>query len=230
MFDLADLSQRRELTRQVKLVSRLDHPHVAKLQGLFFHKASNKDEAYLESAYYPNGTLGRYLARADVAAPRLPAPHAAVLDRASDKGAAGALACLQQLLAGLAAVHALPAVHGDVKLANALVAADGLVVLTDFDFASGGGAQGSVGGASSLLGAGTFLYMPPEVRRGQAATAASDMFGWGLCALLAFVPEAAAAAAKALGPHPDAARLEAEVGRAAAALLAADPALGALVQ
>ena len=110
VFDLADASQRRELTRQVKLVSRLDHPHVAKLQGLFFHKASNKDEAYLESAYYPNGTLGRYLARADVAAPRLPAPHAAVLDRASDRGAAGALACLQQLLAGLAAVHALPAV------------------------------------------------------------------------------------------------------------------------
>jgi len=87
-----------------------------------------------------------------------------------------------------------------------------------------------VGGAASLLGAGTFLYMSPEVRQGKAAAAPADMFGWGLCTLLAFVPEAEAEAAKALGPHPDAARLEAEVGKALARLSAADAPLGALVK
>jgi len=67
----------------------------------------------------------------------------------------------------------------------------------------------------------------------QAATAAADMYGWGLCVLLIFIPEAEAEAAKILGPLPDVQRpaaLEAEIGKAVAQLSIADALVGALVK
>jgi serine/threonine protein kinase len=103
-------SNARELKRQVCLLARLNHPNVAPLRALIYD--ANKSTAYLETPYFANGPLHRYLARPEVAAPRLPSPHAAVLDRSSERCASGALACLHQLASGLTALHALNAVHG----------------------------------------------------------------------------------------------------------------------
>ena len=63
---------------------------------------------------------------------------------------------LEQLLEAIAHVHAHPAVHGDIKLDNFLVSAEGVPVLSDFElsrnFAGGGGGErGAVGAAASGL-------------------------------------------------------------------------------
>ena len=211
-FDLSRPSHLAELKRQARLLGSLDHSNVAPITAIFFDEG--KKMAYIETPFYENGPLDRFLARAGVAAPRLPAPHATVLDRGHELCVVGALAAFQQLAAALAAVHAMGAVHGDVKLPNVLVNKDGAVVLNDFDFAS----IVATATFSVLGGAGTLLFMAPEVSLAALPTAAADVYGWGVCVLLVFYqPDTGVP----LGPR--------DLPAAVAALRAADPTLGALV-
>ena len=93
-----------------------------------------------------------------------------------------------QAARGLAAAHAAGIVHGDFKPANALVRSDGRVQVTDFGLARAGlaAADGAPpSGSDDLLRtttwrglAGTPAYMAPEQLRGEAATPASDQFGF----------------------------------------------------
>jgi tetratricopeptide (TPR) repeat protein/predicted Ser/Thr protein kinase len=91
---------------------------------------------------------------------------------------------LVEVARGLAAVHAAGVVHRDVKPDNTIVGADGRVRLGDFGLARSGARvdAGAFAVGTDTSVAGTPAYMAPEVLRGEAATAASDQFSFGVMA------------------------------------------------
>ncbi|HUR14924.1 MAG TPA: serine/threonine-protein kinase [Mycobacteriales bacterium] len=82
-----------------------------------------------------------------------------------------------QLARTLACVHGDGVVHGDVKPANVLVGLGDVVTLTDFGTASPDGAR------HRDLAHGTVPYLSPEQVRGDALTAATDVYAAGLLLL-----------------------------------------------
>jgi serine/threonine-protein kinase len=83
----------------------------------------------------------------------------------------------EQLCRALAHVHAQRIVHRDVKPANVLISARGLVKLGDFGVARL--AEGSTGDAGGTV-VGTPRYMAPEQGRGSATTPATDIYSVGI--------------------------------------------------
>nr|WP_255380504.1 serine/threonine-protein kinase [Rubrivirga sp. SAORIC476] len=111
---------------------------------------------------------------------------------------------------GLAAVHAAGILHRDVSAANLLLGADGVVKLADFGLAS-------LSDATDAEVRGTLGTLAPEVVRGEAATARSDLFSLG--AVLAH----ALSGRPAFGGGAPSATLDAVLHDDPAAALAADP-------
>jgi hypothetical protein len=98
---------------------------------------------------------------------------------------ATALHLLTQVLDALATAHASGVVHRDVKPDNVVVRRtdDGPVAMVlDFGIGILAGTHGrwrrGVGAGGELLG--TPAYAAPEQLRGEAATAAADLYAWGL--------------------------------------------------
>ncbi|MFD9128204.1 serine/threonine-protein kinase, partial [Kitasatospora sp. NPDC059571] len=84
-----------------------------------------------------------------------------------------------QVCAGLAAGHAAGLLHGDIKPANLLLAADGTLRILDFGLAGAGAAQEAAAGADTALG--SVPWMSPEQVRGGGAEAdhRSDLYAVG---------------------------------------------------
>lgn len=98
-------------------------------------------------------------------------------------------AIADQLRLGLAAIHAAGAVHRDVKPANLLFRDDGPdseIALADFGIAVHQQSRPH----KNPRRAGTLRYLAPELRRGESASPASDLYGAGVVLLeIALAPE-----------------------------------------
>jgi serine/threonine protein kinase len=82
---------------------------------------------------------------------------------------------MSQVLAGLAHVHASGLIHGDIKPANILIAANGIPRVTDF-----GISRRAVSAAVDAVSAGTVQYMAPECFSEGHADCRMDVYALGL--------------------------------------------------
>jgi hypothetical protein len=135
----------------------------------------------------------------------------------------------QDLLAGLAAAHAVGVLHRDVKPSNVLLTSGGRAVLTDFGIAA---IDGDPSLTRSGIVMGTVAYSSPERVRGEPATAACDLWSAGLTLYAAAegqgpydnYPSITAAVAAIATQDPAPPRNAGPNGRAIMALASRDPA------
>ena len=98
----------------------------------------------------------------------------------------GVSSIIAQIASGLSAAHSVGVVHGDIKPANLMIAADNTVKIMDFGLARRFGTTSQAGDATVMWEAsssgltGTPGYMAPEQSRGEPATKMSDVFSFGL--------------------------------------------------
>ena len=150
-----DLEQSRQrLLREGRIGARLQHPHVITMFDVVIHEEC----PWLVMEYLPSESLA---ARLMLHGP-LQATEAADIGR--------------QMADGLAAAHLAGVVHRDVKPGNVLIAANGLVKLTDFGVSR---AVDEVQLTRTGVIAGTPAYLAPEVAQGREPRAASDVYALG---------------------------------------------------
>jgi serine/threonine-protein kinase len=139
---------------EARAVARVRHPNVVRVFGLFEHA----EHTVLVSEHVPGASLDQRLAADD--RPSLP-----VL-----------FAVLDQILAGLEAIHAVGILHGDLKPANVVVDADWNAKLIDFGLAR---VPGETDPSPQAL---TPAYAAPERITGELGGAASDLYAFGILA------------------------------------------------
>jgi eukaryotic-like serine/threonine-protein kinase len=145
---------RQRILREGRIGARLQHPNVIST----FDLVVDDDRPWLVMEYLPSESLAQRLSRHGP----LPATEVAEIGR--------------QVADGLAAAHQAGVVHRDVKPGNVLIAAHGLVKLTDFGVSR---AADDVQLTRTGVIAGTPAYLAPEVAQGRQPTAASDVFALG---------------------------------------------------
>jgi type II secretory pathway predicted ATPase ExeA len=138
---------------EARLVARINHPRVVQIYGA----ARHGDYCYIAMEYVPGRSAEAVVSRAPMAP-----------EVATD--------VVIQAASALHAAHRSGVVHRDVKPANLLVGADGVTKLGDFGMALGP-AEVRIGNAHVRVG--TPYYTAPEIWRGEAATAASDIYSLG---------------------------------------------------
>lgn len=148
-----------ELERHVRpelvLARKVVHPNVCRV----FDLGQAGDELFLTLEYVPGRTLKSVI---ETGRPSSLAAHDCVLG----------------ILDALAAIHGAGVVHRDLKPSNVVVRADGQIVVLDFGLAADLAAGTALGGTAL----GTPRYAAPEQLRGEAATARSDVYSFGLVA------------------------------------------------
>ena len=182
---------RRRFLREARMLSSLDHPNICRIHD-YLH-GEEADILVLELIQ------GRSLRTA----------------LAEGMSRTETLSITTQVATGLAAAHAEGVVHRDLKLSNVMVTADGTAKILDFGLARPLAPQEAVGSgepardntrsatevgaldrsvqfqtAAGLL-AGTPSAMSPEQITGGAASAAGDMYSFGLLAQELFTGEPA---------------------------------------
>ncbi len=162
----ADDYARRRFCDEAVAGSIVDHPNVA---TTLEHGYTDDDRPYLVMERVCGQTLGTRIACEGVPSLRT------------------AVAMVQQILAGLGALHEAGIVHGDLKSDNVLVERldDGRdrLRLIDFGLAHpqfGCGEMMRHPCADDQLVSGTPEYMAPEVARGEGSSMASDLYAVGI--------------------------------------------------
>jgi serine/threonine-protein kinase len=152
---LAREADRTRFEREARAVAALAHPNISTL----YDYGEDGDRPFMALQYLPGGSLEDRLADG------APLPDEDTEQIARD------------VAAGLAHAHERGVVHRDLKPSNVLFDASGHAKLADFGIAR-------VGDESGLTSAGTVLgtaaYLAPERAAGEAATAASDVYAFGV--------------------------------------------------
>lgn len=136
---------------EARLAAALSHANIAAV----YDYGEDEGSAYLVMEYVPGLPLSRIIAD------RAPMP------------AVDTVGLVAQTATALQSAHANGLVHRDVKPANVLVTADGIVKLTDFGIAR---AVGSAAMTKAGEVMGTAQYLAPEAALGQETTPLSDVY------------------------------------------------------
>lgn len=145
-------TEARNFLKEARLAASLEHPNVVRIYDFGYEG----DAAFLVMEHVSGGSLADRLSTAPVPATT-------------------ALAWMEQVLHGLAYVHANGILHRDLKPANVLVSKDGVLKLTDFGLALTKEAAGAAGKAD-LRAKGTPAYVSPEGVQGKPLSPASDVY------------------------------------------------------
>ena len=151
---------RRMFRREAEALRRLAHPNIVH----FFALADDGGQLALVMELVQGEPLSSIVARAQAARASPSAPCVPFLL---------AWHYFAQLLGALAAVHELGILHRDVKPANVLARADGVVKLTDFGIAR---IPSDEAQATGGIAPGTGAYMSPEAVRGDTLDPRSDLY------------------------------------------------------
>jgi serine/threonine protein kinase len=158
------------LREEVRMARQVTHPNVCRILEFGFHLPndvkSGESIPFLTMEFLRGETLEQRLARQGRLAP------------------AAVAGLLEQMIAGLKAIHAAGIVHRDLKPANVFVlpGASERVVLMDFGLARALERERAADGASGPAVMGTLDYMAPEQVEGKPATPAFDIYALGLVA------------------------------------------------
>ncbi|MFF1867270.1 protein kinase [Kitasatospora herbaricolor] len=173
-----DLKAVERFAREVRIMRRLDHPHLSRLVD------GGVDEAHGGRPYlameYLDGEVLRDLIEEE---PQLPVSWAAAI---------GA-----QIADGLSAAHAAGIVHRDLKPANVMLTRGGVVKVLDFGMGRIADDAEDARLTSTGVAVGTARYMAPEQFKAEQVTQAADLYALGcllfemLTGVAPFVGEAA---------------------------------------
>ncbi len=156
---------RKQLSREGRL-PEIDHPNVVPILDSDTRFA---ETPYIVMPYLSGGSLSELIAKHPDGLPE-EKMHAMMDD----------------ILSGLAAAHTQGIVHRDIKPANVLLDGNGRAKIADFGLslshAGGDDVRSIIQSVSAEMPkiAGTLAYMAPEVREGETATPASDIYSIGV--------------------------------------------------
>ena len=158
-----DPALRQRFEREVLVSREVSHPNLCPIYDIFHGEQRPANFLFLTMKLLPGETLATRLRR--------------TMSIPITEG----LAILQQLAAGLAAIHAAGIIHRDIKPNNIML--DGIpsevrLCITDFGLARADEAEPSLSGRG--LVAGTPDYMAPELYLGRPPSQASDLFAFGV--------------------------------------------------
>ncbi len=140
--------------REYEVISGIRHPNVVRINDL----GIADDLAYIAMEYFPGGHLGDRIARS-----MTPAQAWDVLD---------------QIAAGLEAVHAVGVLHRDLKPGNVALRHDGSIALIDFGLAKLQDETPELTLRGEIFG--TPYYMSPEQGHGWPVDERSDLYSAGI--------------------------------------------------
>ena len=148
--------------KEVLLARQVTHPNVCPIYDLYYHQDDRGVCCFLSMKLLQGETL------------------AARLDRDHSLPPQEAILVIRQVADALHAAHRAGIIHRDIKPSNIMLtgaASATKAVVMDFGLAREFNSARSVG--STVL-IGTPAYMAPELIKGQTATAASDLYAFGL--------------------------------------------------
>jgi eukaryotic-like serine/threonine-protein kinase len=159
---------RKRLPPEVRHASEISHPNVCKIFEIHTASTSDGEVDFLTMEFLEGETLSARLSRG-------PMPETEARTIAA------------QICEGLAEAHRNRVVHGDLKSNNVILAQDAgggvRAVITDFGLARkplGRAEDIGFGAMGSSQAGGTPDYMAPELWKGEAPTAASDVYALGV--------------------------------------------------
>ncbi len=153
-----DPAAKARFLQEAQAASSLDHPNICTIYDV---GETENCQVYLAMPSYEGETLKARIARGPLSVD-------------------GAVDIALQVAKGLAKAHRQGIVHCDVKPANLMITADGVVKILDFGVARLAGPAGS-GTESHPTGAvGTPAYMAPEQVRGEEVDPRTDLWSLGV--------------------------------------------------
>ncbi len=162
----ADAEARKRLVKEARAASRLNHPNI----GTIYEVSDEGDTPFIAMELVKGESLKQMLQRGSVRPEQL-------------------LEIARQIAEGLNEAHRAGVLHRDIKPANIMMDSSGRVKVLDFGIATLTGRQRGTGEteenfitrtAGQASTGGTVPYMAPEQLRGEEASAASDIFSFGV--------------------------------------------------